>query len=227
MAVAPPLVLATGPQRRGAKVAPRAKGCRVVFVPGNRRSLPGRLWGIPLGALRWCPMRCTPLPMAQPLGHPRRPFDGVIIAPNGWPTWATTCMNSRSSSIAILNTWRARLGLPYWSPSAVPEGKCGVNYVTDFEVAVAAEARSRGHDGVVCGHIHRAEMRGSTGPCIATMATGWRATRRWSNTWMADWSCCTGPPLLRPMCPTRPNRCPHEDRVADRCMAAPGQCRAW
>jgi UDP-2,3-diacylglucosamine pyrophosphatase LpxH len=29
----------------------------------------------------------------------------------------------------------------------------------DFEVAVAAEARRRGHDGVVCGHIHRAEMR--------------------------------------------------------------------
>jgi UDP-2,3-diacylglucosamine pyrophosphatase LpxH len=24
---------------------------------------------------------------------------------------------------------------------------------------VAAEARRRGHDGVVCGHIHRAEMR--------------------------------------------------------------------
>jgi UDP-2,3-diacylglucosamine pyrophosphatase LpxH len=32
--------------------------------------------------------------------------------------------------------------------------------VTDFEVAVAAEARkAAGHDGVVCGHIHRAEMR--------------------------------------------------------------------
>lgn len=31
--------------------------------------------------------------------------------------------------------------------------------MTDFEVAVAREARRRGHDGVVCGHIHRAEMR--------------------------------------------------------------------
>jgi UDP-2,3-diacylglucosamine pyrophosphatase LpxH len=34
-----------------------------------------------------------------------------------------------------------------------------LNYVTDFEVAVANEARRRGHQGVVCGHIHRAEMR--------------------------------------------------------------------
>ena len=31
--------------------------------------------------------------------------------------------------------------------------------MTDFEEAVASEARRRGHQGVVCGHIHRAEMR--------------------------------------------------------------------
>jgi UDP-2,3-diacylglucosamine pyrophosphatase LpxH len=37
--------------------------------------------------------------------------------------------------------------------------KMALNYVTDFEKAVAQEARNRGHDGVVCGHIHRAEMR--------------------------------------------------------------------
>jgi UDP-2,3-diacylglucosamine pyrophosphatase LpxH len=37
--------------------------------------------------------------------------------------------------------------------------KRALNYVMDFEVAVAAEARRRGHHGVVCGHIHRAEMR--------------------------------------------------------------------
>jgi UDP-2,3-diacylglucosamine pyrophosphatase LpxH len=37
--------------------------------------------------------------------------------------------------------------------------KKAVSYVSDFEEAVAAEAKRRGHDGVVCGHIHRAEMR--------------------------------------------------------------------
>jgi UDP-2,3-diacylglucosamine pyrophosphatase LpxH len=51
--------------------------------------------------------------------------------------------------------------LPYWSLSAYLKHKVkmALNYVTDFEVAVANEARSRGHQGVVCGHIHRAEMR--------------------------------------------------------------------
>ncbi|HEV8691245.1 MAG TPA: UDP-2,3-diacylglucosamine diphosphatase, partial [Ideonella sp.] len=31
--------------------------------------------------------------------------------------------------------------------------------VSDFEVAVAREARKRGAHGVVCGHIHHAELR--------------------------------------------------------------------
>jgi UDP-2,3-diacylglucosamine pyrophosphatase LpxH len=34
-----------------------------------------------------------------------------------------------------------------------------VSYVGDFEAAVAREARNRGAQGVVCGHIHHAEMR--------------------------------------------------------------------
>ena len=60
-----------------------------------------------------------------------------------------------------LNHLRGRLGLPYWSLSAYLKQKVkkALNYVTDFEAAVAAEARRRGDHGVVCGHIHRAEMR--------------------------------------------------------------------
>jgi UDP-2,3-diacylglucosamine pyrophosphatase LpxH len=37
--------------------------------------------------------------------------------------------------------------------------KRAVSYVSDFEGAVAREARHRGADGVVCGHIHHAELR--------------------------------------------------------------------
>jgi UDP-2,3-diacylglucosamine pyrophosphatase LpxH len=60
-----------------------------------------------------------------------------------------------------LNHWRAKLGLPYWSLSAFLKHKVksALNYVTDFERAVAREARARGYHGVVCGHIHRAEIR--------------------------------------------------------------------
>jgi hypothetical protein len=37
--------------------------------------------------------------------------------------------------------------------------KNAVSYIGSFEEALAREARDRGFDGVVCGHIHKAEMR--------------------------------------------------------------------
>ena len=64
-----------------------------------------------------------------------------------------------------LNRWfnalRARLGFPYWSLSQFLKHKVknAVRYITDFEIALAQEARRRGVDGVVCGHIHKAEIR--------------------------------------------------------------------
>ena len=32
-------------------------------------------------------------------------------------------------------------------------------FITDFELALVQEARRRGFDGVVCGHIHKADIR--------------------------------------------------------------------
>ena len=51
--------------------------------------------------------------------------------------------------------------MPYWSLSAYLKDKVknAVEYVSSFETALAEEARRRGLDGVVCGHIHRAEIR--------------------------------------------------------------------
>ena len=59
------------------------------------------------------------------------------------------------------NAVRRRLGHPYWSLSAWLKSKVkeATKAIDRFEVAVAGEARRRGFDGVVCGHIHQAEMR--------------------------------------------------------------------
>ena len=59
------------------------------------------------------------------------------------------------------NVARARLGLPYWSLSQFLKLKVknAVSYINAFEEALAREARTRGFDGVVCGHIHHAEIR--------------------------------------------------------------------
>jgi UDP-2,3-diacylglucosamine pyrophosphatase LpxH len=60
-----------------------------------------------------------------------------------------------------LNHLRARLGFPYWSLAQFLKDrvKNAVSYVGRFEEALAHEARRRGFDGVICGHIHRAEIR--------------------------------------------------------------------
>ncbi len=88
-------------------------------------------------------------------------FDGVIqcarwLAVAGDMAYEITLKVNRG-----FNRARARLGLPYWSLSRYLKGKVkrAVSYVGDFEAAVAREARARGADGVVCGHIHHAELR--------------------------------------------------------------------
>ena len=65
--------------------------------------------------------------------------------------WANTHFN-------VLRRW---LGLPYWSLSAYLKQrvKRAVNYIGEFETALAQEARRHGAQGVICGHIHHAAMR--------------------------------------------------------------------
>jgi UDP-2,3-diacylglucosamine pyrophosphatase LpxH len=59
-----------------------------------------------------------------------------------------------------VNAVRLRLGYPYWSLAAFLKHKVknAVKYIASFERALAVEARRRGVDGVICGHIHRAEI---------------------------------------------------------------------
>lgn len=61
----------------------------------------------------------------------------------------------------VINRLRGKFGLPYWSISAWAKRriKSAVNFVSEFEARVAAEAADRGIQGVICGHIHTAETR--------------------------------------------------------------------
>jgi UDP-2,3-diacylglucosamine pyrophosphatase LpxH len=60
-----------------------------------------------------------------------------------------------------INYWRRKFDLPHWSLSSYLKNKAkkAVQYIGSFEEAVAQAARKRNVDTVVCGHIHRAEMR--------------------------------------------------------------------
>ena len=61
----------------------------------------------------------------------------------------------------VLNAVRRRFKLPYWSLSAYLKKrvKNAVQFIGAYEEAVAHAARDCHVDGVVCGHIHSAEIR--------------------------------------------------------------------
>jgi UDP-2,3-diacylglucosamine pyrophosphatase LpxH len=88
-------------------------------------------------------------------------FDGVIRHAK----WLAYLGDSLYNSVLKLNHWfnhcRVRMGFPYWSLSQYLKHrvKNAVSFISDFEGALANEARRRGLDGVVCGHIHKAEIR--------------------------------------------------------------------
>ncbi|PKL96379.1 MAG: UDP-2,3-diacylglucosamine hydrolase [Gammaproteobacteria bacterium HGW-Gammaproteobacteria-8] len=59
-----------------------------------------------------------------------------------------------------VNWCREKLGREYWSLAAAVKHKVkkAVKYISNFEGAVLHEARRQNVDGLVCGHIHRAEL---------------------------------------------------------------------
>ena len=138
------------------------KGCRVVFVPGNHDEFARGFVGNNFGGIEVVEDAVHTTADGRRLWITHGDyFDGVIqcakwLAYVGDHAYEFTLKLNRH-----INSLRARLGLPYWSLSAYLKHKVkkAVNYVSDFERAVAAEARRRGHHGVVCGHIHYAEIR--------------------------------------------------------------------
>jgi UDP-2,3-diacylglucosamine pyrophosphatase LpxH len=138
------------------------KGTRVIFVPGNHDEFARGFIGHHFGGVEVVQdaVHVTAKGVKLWVIHGDY-FDGVIqcakwLAYVGDNAYEFTLKLNRH-----LNRLRGHFGLPYWSLSAYlkQKVKTALNYVTDFEVAVAREARNLGHDGVVCGHIHRAEMR--------------------------------------------------------------------
>jgi UDP-2,3-diacylglucosamine pyrophosphatase LpxH len=138
------------------------KGTRVIFIPGNhdefaRRYLEHEFGGIEV-ASEW--MHETADGKRLWVTHGDL-YDGVIQRAK----WLAYLGDNLYEFTLYANRWfnraRARMGYPYWSLSKYLKLKVkqAVSYVADFEEALAKEARRRGAHGVVCGHIHHAEMR--------------------------------------------------------------------
>ena len=138
------------------------KGTRVIYIPGNHdeyfRDLGRRRFG-----------RVAVLPEAYHVTADGRrflvlhgdQFDGIVKHAR----WLAFVGDGAYNLALSMNIWfnyaRRKLGFSYWSLSAYLKHKVknAVEYISRFEEAVVAEARRRGADGVIAGHIHTAEIR--------------------------------------------------------------------
>ncbi|HEY0958183.1 MAG TPA: UDP-2,3-diacylglucosamine diphosphatase [Novosphingobium sp.] len=146
--------------RRILKMAHR--GTRVVFIAGNHDEMLRDYAGMSFGGVELA------LEAVHETADGRRllvthgdSFDGVVL----YARWLAFLGDKAYSLLLRSNIWvnaiRRRLKLPYWSLSSYMKKrvKNAVQYVCSYEEAVAHEAISRGFDGIVCGHIHCAEIR--------------------------------------------------------------------
>ncbi|MCM8556418.1 UDP-2,3-diacylglucosamine diphosphatase [Sphingomicrobium sediminis] len=138
------------------------RGTRVVFIPGNHDELFRDYIGLSLGGieLAYDEIHVTADGRKLWVLHGDQ-FDGVVV----YHKWLAYLGDHAYGALLKLNVWvnRARrlFGKPYWSLSAYLKLKVknAVAYIGEFEKVVAEAAAEKGVDGVVCGHIHHAEIR--------------------------------------------------------------------
>lgn len=142
------------------------KGARIVFIPGNHDD----------GLREYCGMNFGGIEIRRDAIHEAAngkrylvlhgdEFDVVVR----YARWLAL-LGDRSYDIALalnvpLNYARRVLGLGHWSLAAFLKlrVKTAVNFIGDFEDALAGEARRRGVAGLICGHIHHANDRDIAG----------------------------------------------------------------
>jgi len=138
------------------------KGTRVIYVPGNHDDRVREFCGIHFGGVEVMRDHIHETADGRKflITHGDE-FDGVVQHAK----WLAFLGDWGYRTLLAANTWfnRARrmMGFGYWSLSAFVKIKVknALQFIENFEAAIAEEARRRGVDGVICGHIHKAEMR--------------------------------------------------------------------
>lgn len=143
-------------------------GAHVVYVPGNHDEMMRKYIGLNIeicGIKLQMEAEHTTADGKRLLITHGDAFDSVIrharlLALLG--DWAYTAALGLNR---YFNAIRARFGYSYWSLSAwlKLQVKGAVKAIDRFETTLAEDAKARGFDGVVCGHIHHAEMRDVNG----------------------------------------------------------------
>ena len=138
------------------------KGVSVTYIPGNHDDRARDFCGVHFGGV------VVARDAIHETADGRRllvthgdEFDGVLRHARWLAFLGDQAYRALLSANTLFNRARRRLGFGYWSLSAFLKTrvKNALQFIEDYETAVTDEARRRGVDGVICGHIHKAEMR--------------------------------------------------------------------
>ena len=145
------------------RVMKRAKrGTRVVYIPGNHDEMFRQFSGLNFGGveIRRKAIHETADGRRLLVLHGDE-FDTIMLA-HRWLAFAGDAAYGLLLRMNVLvNRVRQWFDLPYWSLSKMAKHKVknAVEFISRYEEVVARAAEVRGVDGVVCGHIHNAEIR--------------------------------------------------------------------
>ena len=138
------------------------KGTEIIYVPGNHDEGLRRYIGTHFGGIE---VRPTDIYEAvngdKYLVLHGDSFDNVML----YARWLASIGDHAYDLVLRLNTvfngLRRLMGLRYWSLSAFLKIKVknAVQFISEFERVLVQEAEKAGVQGVICGHIHHAEMK--------------------------------------------------------------------
>jgi UDP-2,3-diacylglucosamine pyrophosphatase LpxH len=138
------------------------RGARVVYVPGNHDEVFRDFTGLHFGDVELLPedIHITADGRKLLVLHGDQ-FDNIVLYARWLAFLGDSAYGMLLRSNAAVNWVRRRFGLPYWSLAAhlKKRVKNAVQFISKYEEVVAQAAADRHVDGVVCGHIHSAEIR--------------------------------------------------------------------
>jgi UDP-2,3-diacylglucosamine pyrophosphatase LpxH len=138
------------------------KGTRIIYLRGNHDDFLTQFIGEHFGGIEIAEeaLHVTASGLRLLVLHGDQ-FDSITK----YHKWLALLGDVSYGLLLHVNYWLAHLrklfGYGHWSLSAYVKNqvKQAVNFIHDYETTIAEECRHRGFDGIVCGHIHHAEIK--------------------------------------------------------------------
>jgi UDP-2,3-diacylglucosamine pyrophosphatase LpxH len=137
------------------------KGTRIIYIPGNHDEFLRDYCGTHFGGIEVMETAVHEAADGKKFLVLHGDVFDVIVRNARWLAYfGDWAYDFAIFANRYFNFIRRKLGFPYWSLSkwAKHKVKNAVNFIGEFEQAVALEARKQNVEGVICGHIHHATI---------------------------------------------------------------------